>query len=204
MLHNIKQYIGFLANSTNQHGVHSPFVYSLVTKCFYNKTKYSDYTKISQYKKKTQNKKNIKSEKILYRLIKYFNPQNILQFAPTPNNINNYVMQLAQPNTNITNLKFSKLDTLETNKTFDFIFLDLNTILLKNNNLTSTFNILINKHTHNNSILVCKPNFKIKETNTIWSSLKTHPKITVTINVYFFKIIFFRKEQCKEKFTIRI
>ena len=29
-------YLQFLLKSTNQHGVHSPFVYDFVTKCLYN------------------------------------------------------------------------------------------------------------------------------------------------------------------------
>jgi len=33
----IKSYLFFLLNSTNQHGVHSPFVYNFVTKCLYKK-----------------------------------------------------------------------------------------------------------------------------------------------------------------------
>lgn len=32
-------YLKFLWHSTNAHGVHSPFVYDLVTKCFYSKAK---------------------------------------------------------------------------------------------------------------------------------------------------------------------
>lgn len=39
----IKAYFQFLWRSTNQHGVHSPFVYSLVTKCFYDKRNYPSY-----------------------------------------------------------------------------------------------------------------------------------------------------------------
>ncbi|PNW28576.1 O-methyltransferase [Formosa algae] len=51
MLHQIQEYIKFLKRSTNQHGVHSPFVFNLVTKCFYDKKQYADYALITNYKK---------------------------------------------------------------------------------------------------------------------------------------------------------
>ena len=41
----------FLSKSTNQHGVHSPFVFNLVTKCFYDKTDFPAYKNISKFKK---------------------------------------------------------------------------------------------------------------------------------------------------------
>jgi predicted O-methyltransferase YrrM len=37
MLFQIKSYLKFLWNSKNEHAVHSPFVFNLVTKCFYDK-----------------------------------------------------------------------------------------------------------------------------------------------------------------------
>lgn len=49
MLQIIKSYLNFLWNSKNQHGVHSPFIYDLVTKCFYDKKKHPEYEKISNY-----------------------------------------------------------------------------------------------------------------------------------------------------------
>ena len=36
-------YIKFLLKSTNEHGVHSPFVYNFITKCLYDKKKYNNY-----------------------------------------------------------------------------------------------------------------------------------------------------------------
>ncbi len=54
-LYQLKQYIKFLLKSTNQHGVHSPFVYSLVTKCFYDSKKYDAYQAILNYKKELKN-----------------------------------------------------------------------------------------------------------------------------------------------------
>ena len=37
-----------------------------------------------------------------------------------------------------------------------------------------------------------------------WDEIKQHPKVTVTINMYFWGIVFFRLEQAKQHFTIRI
>lgn len=58
MLHIIKSYLHFLWNSTNQHGVHSPFVFDLVTKCFYDKTKHPEYFILKNYRKSLLENKN--------------------------------------------------------------------------------------------------------------------------------------------------
>jgi len=39
------KYIRFIARSTNQHGVHSPFVFAYVTQCLYSKKRYDDRNK---------------------------------------------------------------------------------------------------------------------------------------------------------------
>ena len=59
----LRKYCSFLWKSTNQHGVHSPFVYNIVTKCFYSKKKYF-------YDKKIR----ISKEKVLFlnKLYDYF------------------------------------------------------------------------------------------------------------------------------------
>lgn len=51
MIHEIKSYLNFLWNSKNEHGVHSPFVFSLVTKCFYDKKNYAEYSILKNYRK---------------------------------------------------------------------------------------------------------------------------------------------------------
>ena len=58
MLHQIKSYLKFLWNSKNQHGVHSPFVFNLVTKCFYDAKKYSEYNDLRNYRKSLLQNKN--------------------------------------------------------------------------------------------------------------------------------------------------
>ncbi len=46
----LKSFITFLIHSTNEHGVHSPFVFNLITQCFYDKKKHAAYQTIADYR----------------------------------------------------------------------------------------------------------------------------------------------------------
>ncbi|WP_190809313.1 hypothetical protein [Flagellimonas sp. S3867] len=61
MFFKLKSYLKFLLKSTNQHGVHSPFVFAFVTKCLYSKRKW-------------RHKKTIK---VLLKSIDYFDFRSI-------------------------------------------------------------------------------------------------------------------------------
>lgn len=54
----IKAYIAFLWSSKNEHGVHSPFVFNLVTKCFYDKKNYAEYSILKNYRNSLLQNKN--------------------------------------------------------------------------------------------------------------------------------------------------
>ena len=58
VLQQIKSYLKFLFHSKNEHGVHSPFVFDLVTKCFYDNTKYPEYETLKSYRKSLLENKN--------------------------------------------------------------------------------------------------------------------------------------------------
>lgn len=58
MLFQIKSYLKFLWNSKNEHGVHSPFVFSLLTKCFYDKKPKPEYAILKKYRKSLLENKN--------------------------------------------------------------------------------------------------------------------------------------------------
>lgn len=58
MLFQIKSYLNFLWNSTNEHGVHSPFVFNLLTKCFYDKKPKPEYQILKNYRKTLLGNKN--------------------------------------------------------------------------------------------------------------------------------------------------
>ena len=50
MIFEIQSYLQFLKSSQNQHGLHSPFMYDLVTKCFYDRSERPEYEIIKKYR----------------------------------------------------------------------------------------------------------------------------------------------------------
>ncbi|WP_395050620.1 O-methyltransferase [Flavobacterium sp.] len=58
MLFQIKSYLKFLWNSKNEHAVHSPFVFNLVTKCFYDTKSKPEYQVLKNYRDSLLKNKN--------------------------------------------------------------------------------------------------------------------------------------------------
>jgi predicted O-methyltransferase YrrM len=254
----IKLYIHFLFKSTNKHGVHSPFVFDLITKCFNRKTNLAQKNKFITIKKwlltdktilnvtdfgsgskvfKTNKRKvcdiskvagiRTKNALLLIRLIDYFKPKSILEIgtsvglsstALSIGNSNTKIISLEGcPNTanyatqlferfNFSNIEvftgeFNKtLPNIIQNKSFDFIYFD------GNHTQKATLNYFIQclKTAHNNSVFIFDDINLSKEMNQAWSTIKEYPEVTVTINTFYWGIVFFRKEQNKQHFTIRI
>ncbi|WP_166963684.1 O-methyltransferase [Yeosuana marina] len=257
MLYQIIQYIKFFLKSTNQHGVHSPFVYNLVTKCFYDNTSYTEYKNIIAYRRSLLKNKStiavtdlgvgsskIKSTaravskmakhagtplqraKLLFRLVHYFNSKHILELG-TSLGIASQAMRLGNPKATIISIEgcpnlaaFTKANFLNnimkpinfmtgdfkdalsnlTNNSFDFIFFD------GNHTKTATlnyFNTLL-PTIHNDSVFIFDDIYWSKEMTEAWEVIKEHPQVTVTIDTFYWGFVFFRKEQHKEHFKIRV
>ncbi|REE81630.1 putative O-methyltransferase YrrM [Lutibacter oceani] len=254
----IKSYFLFLIKSTNKHGVHSPFVFNLVTKCFNAKTNSQKLKQINSirnyfYKNKTsivvndfgKGSKIFKSETrkiakiakiaginkkraaLLIRIVEYFNPNTILELG-TSIGLGTAALSLGNPNSKITTIEGCKntakvaqemfrefnisniklvnndfnicLPSILKENTFDLIYFDGNhqkeaTLFYFNQCLSSI---------HPNSIFIFDDINWSKEMQETWKKIKNHPKVTVTINTYFWGIVFFRTEQAKQHFTIRV
>ncbi|AMC09937.1 methyltransferase [Lutibacter profundi] len=258
MWYKIKAFITFLLKSTNQHGVHSPFVYNLVTKCFYHKTnlsKVNAFNSIKQWLYKNHqtititdfgsgskvfknNKRKIsdiakiaginnKKGLLLLRLLNYFKPQNILEIG-TSVGLSTAILSIGNPNATINTLEgcantaavaqdlfdtfklkninlyvgnFKDTLTPITTKTkFDLIYFDGNH---QKEATLQYFNLCL-KTAHNNSIFIFDDINWSKEMQEAWLLIKNHPKVTVTIDTFFWGIVFFRKEQIKQHFKIRV
>ncbi len=256
-VYQIKAYIKFLSKASNQHGVHSPFVYNFVTKCLYNKTKFEDYKKLAQYKTELLNSNvtlqikdlgegsrtldanqrkvskmvktsssSKKDAKLLYRLSKYLNFKNILELG-TSLGMGTYALSLADSkakiitiegclNTSafaqsqlhhhrIKNVEFitgsftNEIPNLKNNN-FDFVFFD------GHHNKTATiqyFKALLPK-VHNDTVFVFDDIYWSKGMTEAWEYIKNHKSVTVTVDTFHLGFVFFRREQVKEHFKIRM
>ena len=256
-MYQIIAYLKFLFSSTNQHGVHSPFIYNVVTKCLYDHTTDEAYKDIEAYRNNLhQSKETIevldlgqgsktlnnqkrpisrmaktsssstKNAKLLLRLVKYFNCRSILELG-TSLGIATYSMAKGNsaarittiegcPNTSnfakerfkelqITNSKFvigdfaSSIPNL-TEATFDFIFFD------GHHNKSATiqyFEALLPK-AHNDCVFVFDDIYWSRGMTEAWEYIKNHNAVTVTVDTFYLGIVFFRKEQEKEHFKIRL
>jgi predicted O-methyltransferase YrrM len=58
MLFQIKSYLKFLWRSKNEHAVHSPFVFTLITKCFYDTKNKPEYSVLREYRNSLLANKN--------------------------------------------------------------------------------------------------------------------------------------------------
>jgi predicted O-methyltransferase YrrM len=57
---------------------------------------------------------------------------------------------------------------------------------------------------HNNSVFVLDDIHWSSGMEAAWEEIKAHPEVRVTIDTFFLGLVFFRKEQAKQHFTIRL
>lgn len=252
-----KSYLSFLLKSQNQHGVHSPFVYNLVTKCFYDRSKYKDYEVIKKYRNqlisnneiieiedfgsgskkfRTNNRKissfsktsgaSIKKAFLLFRLANYFNSKNILELG-TALGMATFALAVSNKNVKITTIEGSKnladftIQILKNYNianvelinnqfkyalpalkkcTWDLIFVD------GHHDKTATINYfeMLLPSLHNDTVIIFDDIHWSEEMTVAWKTIIKHSRVTVSIDTFYFGLVFFRKEQTKEHFYIRL
>uniref|UniRef100_UPI00404B6DEF hypothetical protein n=1 Tax=Flavobacterium sp. TaxID=239 RepID=UPI00404B6DEF len=171
---NLISYLKFLLKSTNQHGVHSPFVFDLVTKCLYQYDKKCDYiTKSTELKPKIL--------QVNYRLLTYLKPATIQIIGEEID-----AFERIFKTENIEKIKPSN----STQKTDCFLFTEAPTM--------EQFEAIIPK-THNDSFCII-----LKQNPILLEAIKQNKAVSVTVDCFDLLLVFFRTEQVKENFTIRL
>lgn len=186
----IKSYLQFLWHSKNEHGVHSPFVFHLLTQGLYNKQIKLPVAALSTYKGI-----NSKKSRLLFKIVRYFSPKSILTVGDT--NFEKEIMALANPK--------DKID-IDIDIDIDIYNAIYNCIYIH----SQEFPFLTDERIEQLLITSENDSFWILEnihangtTEKLWQTLKQNPKVTVTIDTYYFGLVFFRREQVKEHFIIR-
>lgn len=304
-MHLLKSYISFLLKSQNQHGLHSPFVYALVTKCFYNKKKYPAYDLLKSFRRsllknddfisvtdfgagsrvfKSEKRKisavaknagiSAKRAKLLYRLVNHLECKNVLELGTSlgiatsamaaNKNTNVLTLEGCPETANIAQQQFDRfgLDNVEpqigkfeqsleelivgerreesekrrekreekkenrnqeagdkkmesgetTNSEqqtanhklrtthYDLVFFDGNH---QKQPTLEYFHKLL-PTAKNNSIFIFDDIHWSPQMEEAWEEIKNHPEVSVSIDTFYWGLIFFRKEQAKQHFVIRL
>ena len=240
------------------HGIHSPFVYHLLTEVIEKKKKEDAFVKISQLRKELEkDHENIvvsdlgagsrikgaqlrkiadiakntavqpKYGELLFRLAKHFQPQTILELG-TSLGISTSYLALAAPEAQLITVEGCPSLNAKAKESFNQIGQtnikqinsDFETALPKimdeidrldfayfdgNHQYEATINYfeqaLAKKH--NESVFIFDDIYWSEGMERAWEYIKNHPKVTATINVFQFGIVFFRREMKKQEFIIR-
>lgn len=191
VLHSIKSYLKFLWNSKNQHGVHSPFVYNLVTKGFYNNTNYQEYSILKSNHKSVNYPISSKQVNLLFRVVYYLQPKSLLEIGSSLESATS-VFSLGHKNAIISSQNSSS-------EFYDLIFFGGNS---SQQEVLEYFEMLMPTCT-NDSVWIVNAIHGSKDIENTWEIIKNHPKVTVTIDTFYLGFVFFRSEQKKEHFVIR-
>lgn len=251
------QYYVFASNGKG-HGMHSPFVFDFILHVLKNKKNYRPQGEIEVLRKEllqnntpiavedfgagSRSRKREKSVRLLacsavkpkkyswllYRLVKHYQPQNIIELG-TSLGITTAYFSFANPNAKIISIEGSKSVSLLAQENFKKLIISnieavvgnfddqlpfaldqLATIDLAyidgNHRLEPTFRYFeqLLPKINNDTILVFDDIHWSAEMEQAWKKIKEHPSVRCTVDTFFLGFVFFRKEfKEKRDFTIR-
>ena len=169
-----------------------------------------------------------KYSRLLFRIVHYYKPLSILELGTSFGVTTSYfsfanpsakiitmegapeIASIAKENFNQLNLSNIKIIKGNFDETFSSVIGQLSTINLafidgnhRRQPMLDYFHQLINKST-SSTIIIFDDIHWSKEMEEAWNEIKQHQSVTLTIDLFFIGIVFFRKEQkTKEDFIIR-
>lgn len=254
------KYINYklFAKHRHGHGIHSPFVYDLLTNIIEDETPYYCFENIEKYRtdllknpdtiqvtdfgagsrKNKSNNRKIKDiakhsmtpkkyAQLLFRLVNHFKPNNIIELGTSLGLTSLY---LAQPNskanvytiegcpeiskiaskifalTSTNNIKqyvgnFDKVfpEVLNEATQADFIYIDGNH---RKEPTISYFKMCLD-FISDDSVIIFDDIHWSDGMNEAWEEIKKHPRVSVTIDLFFMGIAFFKKDLQKQDYIIK-
>ncbi len=257
-LQRIGSYLGHLVKARTRHGVHSPFVYDLISKVLRPSAVLPGFAPIEGLREGLLKSRQVirvndlgagsrvfdlpirrvadiartslkppNNAHMLFRLARYFRPAHVLELGTSFGITTLYLAKGADegmvttiegcPQThriavehfrqlgqrNITPLlgSFRSLlpEALRTIGRLDMAFLDGHHA----KGPTLDHFAMCLSHAHTDSVLVLDDIHWSRGMEEAWEEIKRHPQVTVTIDLYDMGLVFLRKEQAREHFTLR-
>lgn len=254
-----RDYLLHRLTAKTRHGIHSPFVYRLVDRIFYNTQPQDVYTEVEAIRQKLladdrtititdlgagshvnnnrQKKvsdiaahalKSPKLAQLLYRIAADLHPTNIIELG-TCLGVTSIYLQKAAPEAKVYTLEGSSQTADIAKETFHKAGLD--NIELVVGNFDDTLPGIIDRlnfvdlvfvdgnhqkeatlryfewclpKMHEGTLLIFDDIYWSEGMKEAWAQIKAHPKVTVTIDLFWIGLVYFRQGQVKEDFKIRV
>ena len=180
-------YLFYRFKAKTRHGTHSPFVYRLVDKVIYDFSAKKVYDEL----KLSDSTRSVKLNQLLYRLAADWKPETIIELGQ-PLGITSQYLQKAAPDARVyTGNKFPDKPGL--------IFINTD----KGEEALTYFEQSLPKINANTMLII--DNIHANEgMKQAWAKLKANPHVTVTIDLFWIGLVYFRIGQVKENFIIKI
>lgn len=200
------------------HGIHSPFLFSFITKVIEEKDPYYAYHDIDEFLKTYPflNRRSTKLDRLLFRMVNYFSARNVLEigaksgigvlYLTAPSSDINYISSCCMINPTIEeyiaknwlrNVSFdSELNVIKTKQ--DCIVVDMKSINIDNNAIYEYVSGLV----HDESFIILKNLRTNKAANSLWKQFRTDNRVTVSLDLYNTGILFFNPKLYRRNYII--
>lgn len=200
------------------HGIHSPFLFSLITKVIEEKNPYYAYTDIDVFLETypTKNRRSTKLDRLLFRIVNYFSAKSILEIgaksgigvlyltAPSSNICYHSAYSRIRPTISEHISKYWKRDVSFSSELCpidqkqDCIVIDMRGLQANYTEIHAYVSSLI----HEESFLILKNIRTNKEANSLWRQFRSDTRTTMSLHLYNTGILFFNPKLYRRNYII--
>jgi hypothetical protein len=201
------------ASNGKGHGVHSPFVFQLITQVLNDDRYFYAYAEVetntqrglqggvSAKNKSLLHIQQTKFSRLLFRLANYFSPSVILELGSNWG-IHTAYLSAASQDAVLINISDAQAlpDVVKSHPQVDCVLINPDFPAASLDTCIAQLIPVMEEH----SVLILAEPHQHTEQEAIWQQLQDHPSVTLTVDLFALGMVFFRKEQkVKQHFRIR-